>query len=71
MESKEFREDYVLWNYKTKKLIEDVDTVYHFTTVVELLNDGFQVHKDEEFIAVHALPISLQKIISEAIENTK
>ena len=65
------REDYVLWNYKTKKLIEDVDTVYHFTTVVELLNDGFQVHKDEEFIAVHALPISLQKIISEAIENTK
>jgi hypothetical protein len=65
------KEDYVLWNYKTKKLIEDVDTVYHFTTVVELLNDGFQVHKDEEFIAVHALPIPLQKIISDAIENTK
>jgi hypothetical protein len=65
------REDYVLWNYKTKKLIEDVDTVYHFTTVVDLLNDGFQVHKDKEFIAVHALPISLQKIINDAIELNK
>lgn len=65
------REDYVLWNYKIKKLIEDVDTVYHFTTVVELLNDGFQVHKDEEFIAVHALPLTLQQEISNAIELTK
>ena len=66
------KEDYVLWNYKTKELVEDADTVYHYTSIIELLNDGMVLElAKEEFICVTELPLELQRKISEAIEKTK
>ena len=64
--------DFAIWNSKTESLVEVADTVYHYTTVVELVNDGgLKLGEDEELISVAELPIRLQKIISEAIELTK
>ena len=66
------REDFVIWNYKTKELVEDADIVYHYTTIIEMIN-GFDLslQDDEEIKCVAELPLKWQKEINEAIENTK
>jgi len=65
-------EDFVIWNYKTKKLIEESDIVYHYTTIIELINNsGIHLQDNEEIICVVALPLILQQEISNAIELTK
>lgn len=52
--------------------LEDYDTVYHYTTVVEMVNNGFIVeHEKFEFICVAELSMSWQKVISDAIEGMK
>jgi hypothetical protein len=66
------REDFVIWKPKTKELVEDADTVYHYTTIIELINNfELSLQDDEEIICVAELPLSLQKEISNAIELTK
>ena len=66
------REDFVIWNYKDRKLIEDSDTVYHYTTIIEMINT-FQLllQDNQELICVAELPLRLQEEISNAIELTK
>ena len=66
------REDFVIWKRKTKELVEDADTVYHYTTIIELINNfELSLQDDEEIICVAELPLRLQEEISNAIELTK
>ena len=66
------KEDFILWDIENDKPLENYDTVYHYTTVVEIINtDGFHIQKNIELRCVAELPIKWQKIISDAIELTK
>jgi hypothetical protein len=64
-------QDYVLCNKTTEAPIEALDIVYHHSTLVELINDGFKLGHDETFICAAALPLKWQRKINEAIEATK
>lgn len=66
------KEDFILWDTINNEPLEHYDTVYHYTTVVEIINtDGFKLSKGQELICVASLSKGWQKIISEAIEQTK
>jgi len=65
------REDFIIWNNKTKSPVDQLDIVYHYTTLVELMNDKFVLSNDEEVRCVAELPLSWQRKINEAIERTK
>jgi len=65
------KKDYILWDSFDECPTERLDNVYHYTTVIELMNDKFRLNRHEEWRCVASLPISLQKQISEAIEKTK
>lgn len=65
-------QDYILWDTQRDMPLEDYDTVYHYTTVVDMVNNGFIVEYDKfEFICVAELSMSWQKVISDAIEEIK
>ena len=66
------KEDFIIWNKVTKQPIEGLDIVYHYTTIVEMINDDCLVlGENVEFICVAELPLSLQKQINQAIEECK
>jgi hypothetical protein len=66
------REDFVIWKPITKELVEDADIVYHYTSIIELINTfSLSLQDDEEIICVAELPLRLQEEISNAIELTK
>ena len=65
------REDYIIWNYVKKQPTDRLDIVYHYTSLVELVNDGYELGLDEEYVCVAELPLKWQRKISEAIEKTK
>jgi hypothetical protein len=65
------REDFVLWNTKYDRPIEGLDIVYHYTSIVELFNDGFTLLNNQEFRCVAELPLRWQKRFNECIELTK
>jgi hypothetical protein len=65
------KEDFILWDTVNDKPLEHQDTVYHYTTVVEIINtDGFKLSEGQSLIRVSELSIDWQKIISKAIEQT-
>ena len=64
-------QDYVLCNKTTEAPIEALDIVYHHSTLVELINNGFKLGHDETFICAAGLPLKWQRKINEAIEATK
>ena len=50
--------------------ISDFDIVYHYTSIIELFNDGFNLEEDEEIISMTKLPQELQdKYITTIKEN--
>jgi hypothetical protein len=43
------KEDFILWDTINDKPLENFDTVYHYTTVVEIINDsGFELSESQE-----------------------
>ena len=64
-------QDYVIWNRKYDHVIDSLDTVYHYTTIIEMVNNGFKLMPNEEIVPVASLPISWRYKINEAIEKTK
>jgi len=40
-------QDYILWNTKKGCPVESLDTVYHHTSIVDLVNDGFTLKQHE------------------------
>lgn len=66
------KEDFILWDTINDEPSEHHDIVYHYTTVVEVINTGgFNLLEGEELRCVAELPLGWQKIISQAIEETK
>jgi hypothetical protein len=63
--------DYILWDTKNDKPIEDLDIVHHYTSVIELINDGFKLQDGEQFICVAELPYKWQYEINNEIEKYK
>jgi hypothetical protein len=64
------KEDFILWDNINNQPLENHDTVYHYTTVVEIINtDGFKLLEGQSLIRVSELSLDWQKIISEAIPN--
>jgi hypothetical protein len=48
--------DYVLFNKAMGKPVEGLDTIYAHESVVELLNNGFSLEEDEQFVRMTDLP---------------
>jgi hypothetical protein len=65
------KEDYVIWDNITNSPKERLDIVYHHTTLVELINDGFKLNAGEEFVCVKALPLRWQILIDAELEKCK
>lgn len=66
------REDYIIWNIHNDEPVEGLSVVYHYSTLVELFNEGMVLELNkEELRCVAELPLKWQKEISEAIEKTK
>ena len=65
------RFDYILWDKSNNKPLERLDIVYHYTSIIELINDGFKLNESEEFVCVAELPIAWQEKINIAIEENK
>lgn len=66
------KEDFILWDTVNNEPLEHPDTVYHYTTVVEIINtDRFKLSARQELRCVAELSKGWQTIISEAIERTK
>ena len=61
------RYDYVLVNDNV--LVDD--NIYHYTSVVELINDGFKLRQGEEFVCTAELKTTLAKKVCNIIEIDK
>jgi hypothetical protein len=65
------KQDYIIWDFKNECPVEPLDIVYHYTTLVDIVNDGFKLRHGHMWHCVAGLPIKIQKEISKAIEKTK
>jgi len=67
-EIKLYETDYVI--IKDGVPIDSFDVVYHYTSIIELFNDGFSLEEGEEIVSMTKLPQELQdKYIKEIEEN--
>lgn len=67
-------EDYVLIDTKTNKPIENYDIVYHYTTIIDMINNWFllsNIGKNIEIMKVASLSVSEQVKYNDAIQKTK
>lgn len=65
------QEDYILWNDRTDEPLEDLDTVYHYTSVIDLMNQDFNLGYHEFVIRLTDLPFAWQIKINNAIKKLK
>lgn len=66
------KEDYIIWDNEKNEPLEDLDNVYHYTSIIELFNDdNFGLKGNEEIRCVAELPLKWQKRINQAIEDCK
>jgi hypothetical protein len=68
-----FEGDYMLINIETQRPVEDIDTVYHYESVIEQVNNGFKLKDNEMFVRMADLPLHIlqeyAKDTSEMIKN--
>jgi hypothetical protein len=65
------KEDYIIWDSVSQSPLEDLEVVYHYTTLIDIVNDGFKLREGHSWMCVAFLPIVWQKKISKAIESAK
>jgi hypothetical protein len=65
------REDFVLWDTKKNCPKEDLDIVYHFTSVIDFLNDGMKIEEGEEFWCIKNIPLRWQVLYDAELERCK
>ena len=58
-----YETDYVLVNSKTKNPIESLDVIYHYTSVIELLNETM-IKKNIEYMSMTELPKKIKESYS-------
>ena len=61
-----YETDYVLM--KDGKPVEDYDMIYHHTTIVEMINNGFKLVEGEYFLSMTDLPQDLKDNYIKAIQ---
>ena len=54
-----YETDYVLFNRKLQKPVEDIDIIYSAEAVIDLFNNRFVLRQDEEFVRMVDLPESI------------
>ena len=54
-----YETDFVI--IKNGEPVESYDTIYHYSSVVELFNTGFKLNEGEEFISMVELPPNIQE----------
>ena len=68
--SEELKDYYVLWDRMTNKppetLLSDNVSMIHYTTLIVMFNDGFQVNGREEFRPLSSIPEEYRKSIIDA-----
>jgi len=65
------REDYVLWDTKNNCPLEDLDIVYHYTSLIEFLNDGMKIKEGEQFWCITSIPLRWRILYNAEIERNK
>jgi len=66
------KEDYIIWDNEKNEPLEDLDIVYHHSSIIELFNDdNFGLKGNEEIRCVAELPIKWQIKINKAIIDNK
>lgn len=61
-----YETDYVLM--KDGKPVEEYDMIYHHTTIVEMINNGFKLGEGEYFLSMPDLPQDLKDNYIKAIQ---
>ena len=61
-----YETDYVLM--KDGKPVEEYDMIYHHTTIVEMINNGFKLGEGEYFLSMTDLPQNLKDNYIKAIQ---
>ena len=65
--TKIYETDYVLM--KDGKPVEEYDMIYHHTTIVEMVNNGFKLSEGEYFLSMTDLPQDLKDNYIKAIQE--
>jgi hypothetical protein len=65
------KQDFIIWDFENNIPAEPLDVVYHYTTLIDIVNDGLNLNKTHKWVCVAEIPIRWQEKISEAIEKTK
>jgi hypothetical protein len=60
-----YETDYVLM--KDGKPVEEYDMIYHHTTIIEMVNNGFKLGEGEYFLSMTDLPQDLKDNYIKAI----
>ena len=63
------KEDYIIWSDEKNAPLESLDIVYHYSSVVDLINSDFKLGENEMFVRVTELPLEWQYKIDKAIEG--
>jgi hypothetical protein len=61
-----YETDYVLM--KDGKPVEEYDMIYHHTTIIEMVNNGFKLGEGEYFLSMTDLPQDLKDNYIKAIQ---
>jgi hypothetical protein len=64
-------EDFVLWDTKNNCPKEELDIVYHFTSVIDFLNDGMKIEEGEQFWCIKSIPLRWQVLYDAELERCK
>lgn len=65
------KEDFVAWDTKNNCPKESLDIIYHYTSLIGLMNDGMQLEADEEFVCIKSIPLRWQVLYDAEIERNK
>ena len=66
------KEDYIIWDTIKGEPVDDLDVVYHHSTIIEMLNNfELSLQEGEELRCVAELPLKWQYKINIAIQKTK
>jgi ABC-type enterochelin transport system ATPase subunit len=62
--------DYVLFDEQTQRPLGNLDIIYSYESVIELVNDGFALGENEVFVKMIDLPKELlQEYATQIIKN--
>ena len=70
MTSKLYPTDYVIVDSQTKKPLEGYESIYHYTSVIEMLNEKL-INEGYEYISITELPKEEKEQYKQTIKETE